>query len=174
MVTLVSGLFSKAANKPRVNEDTLYNDPLIVDIRKIVQTINTNKRKGKFEKQSGVDCDSKTYMELYIDNNKVVRYYGRKSLGEDFLEIINQYYDEKGDLRYAYILIHGYLPYTNEKVRREYWLYFDANEKMTLTIQSSGDKVSQRKYNYPTIDPVDKIVIKSPLEDFQNHNCPEE
>ena len=130
---------------PLIQEDSWRNHPEIVEIREIVQKIHSSV--NPYE-HIWTECEGNTEFYFLIDKKNVIRYYSLRQSGEDFGEIAEAFFDEKGELRFYYRLDSSYAPdHTDVWKQLELRIYYDSSGNKIWVMENEKETPEEKKFN---------------------------
>src|ERR1044072_852573 len=152
-------LDTTAQSEDEINDRNWQNNPKIVAIRKLVNSANTEVRKGAFKIEHRI-CEEGWFSRLRIarDSKGIVRWYQHYQEGEDSSWDDNYYYDDAGRLRF--VLMRSYAA---NGTREQHGAYFDASGGLIY----HGRRLLKGPGCFgPPVEDLVKLVQIDPNKDF--------
>jgi predicted SPOUT superfamily RNA methylase MTH1 len=152
-------LDTSAQSEDEINEKNWQNNPKIVAIRKLVNSANTEVRKGAFKMEHRI-CEEGWFSRLRIarDSKGIVRWYQHYQEGEDSSWDNNYYYDDAGRLRFVLMT-----SYAANGTREQHRAYFDESNRL---IYHARRLLKGPGYFGPPVEDLKELVQMDPRKDF--------
>jgi len=142
-----------------INDKNWQSNPKIIAIRKIVNSANTEVRKGAFKTEHRI-CEEGWFSRLRIarDSKGTIRWYQHYQEGEDSSWDDNYYYDDAGRLRFVLMT-----SYAINSTREQHRAYFDESGRL---IYHGRRLLKGPGYFGPPVEDLKKLVEMDPKKDF--------
>jgi hypothetical protein len=161
-------LVTTAQSDDEINDKNWQSNPKIVAIRKIVNSANTEVRRGTFKTEHRI-CEEGWFSRLRIarDSKGTVRWYQHYQEGEDSSWDDNYYYDDAGRLRFALMT-----SYAINGTREQHRAYYDESGRL---IYHGRRLLKGPGYFGPPVEDLKELVQMDPKKDFaeQAQGCKE-
>ncbi len=153
------GLDITAQSEDEIKDKNWQNNPKIVAIRKLVNSANTEVRKGAFKTEHRI-CEEGWFSRLRIarDSKGTVRWYQHYQEGEDSSWDDNYYYDDAGRLRFVVMT-----SYAANGTRQQHRAYFDESSRL---IYHGRRLLKGPGYFGPQVEELEKLAQMDPKKDF--------
>ncbi len=152
-------LDTTAQSEDEINDKNWQNNPKIVAIRKLVNSANTEVRRGAFKTEHRI-CEEGWFSRLRIarDSKGIVRWYQHYQEGEDSSWDDNYYYDDAGRLRFVLMT-----SYAANGTREQHRAYFDESSRL---IYHYRRLLKGPGYFGPPAEDLKQLVQMDPKKDF--------
>ena len=155
--TLITGMQTLVLAE--INDKNWQNNPKIIEIRKMVNSVNTEIKKGSFKTEHRI-CEEGWFSRLRVarDANGKIRWYQHYQEGEDSSWDDNYYYDDAGRLRFVLMT-----SYAINSTREQHRAYFDENG---VLIYHGRRLLKGTGYFGPPVEDLKGLVQMDPTKDF--------
>ena len=150
---------TKAQSEDEINDKNWQSNPRIIEIRKLVNSVNAEVRKGAFKTEHRI-CEEGWFSRLRIarDSKQIVRWYQHYQEGEDSSWDDNYYYDDAGRLRFVLMT-----SYAINATREQHRAYFDESGRL---IYHGRRLLKGPGYFGPPVEDLKALVQMDPQKDF--------